>query len=373
MNKHEQYMKRVLELAKKGLGRVNPNPLVACVIVKEDKIIAEDYHHHFGGFHAERNAINSLNNSIYEGNLEDACLYVNLEPCAHYGKTPPCTDIIIKSGIKKVVIGAIDYNEQVSGKGISILKNSGIEVVTGVLEKECLALNQIFYHYIQEKTPYVLMKYAMTMDGKIASYTGHSKWITSEASREHVHHTRHKYAAIMIGIGTVLKDDPMLTCRIENGIHPVRIICDNKLRIPLNSKILQTAKEIKTIIATISYDEEKMKAIEDTGAIVIKVMPRFGKINLRELMQLLVKMQIDSVIIEGGGELNYSALEEKIVHKVQTYIAPKIIGSNEACSPVGGRGLSDINHCFRLINQQFYTFDEDIMIESEVDYTCLQE
>ncbi len=370
---HEKYMQRVIELAKQGIGYVNPNPLVGCVIVKNDKIIAEAYHQKYGEFHAERNAINSLKNTVYQNDLADACLYVNLEPCSHFGKTPPCTDIIINSGIKKVIIGAEDKNEKVNGSGITELKKHGIEVVTGVLAKECLELNQIFYHYIQTKTPYLLMKFAMTMDGKIASYTGDSKWITSNTARNNVHLTRKQYSAIMVGIGTVLKDDPLLTCRIAGGVDPIRIVLDTKLRIPLNSNIIKTAQTVKTIIVSASTDQGKIENIKKMGAIHIKAKKKQGKIDLNQLMQTLAKMEIDSILLEGGAELNFSALEAKIVNKIQAYIAPKIIGSNQAFSPVGGTGVKKVNKAFMLKNQKIYTFEPDIMIESEVDYTCLQE
>lgn len=372
---HESYMKRVLELARMGEGKTSPNPLVGCVIVQDGRIIAEGYHERCGGFHAERNAIMRLRASGYAGSLADATLYVNLEPCCHHGKTPPCTDIILESGIKRVVVGAQDANEVVNGGGIELLRKAGIEVITGVLEEECLELNHIFYHYIRHKSPLVLMKYAMTMDGKIASCTGHSKWITSEDAREYVQRTRNRYTAIMVGIGTVLKDDPLLTCRMEGGRNPVRIICDSALRIPLDSRILQTSKEVRTLIATSSEDQGKIRELERAGAEIVKVArakDRCG-VDLRELMQRLGEAGIDSILLEGGGELNFSALEARIVQRLQCYIAPKIIGGIEAVSPVGGSGIADVNQAFVLKNKRVRLLANDILIESEVDYSCLQE
>lgn len=372
---HEGYMKRVLELARMGEGKTSPNPLVGCVIVQDGKIIAEGYHERYGAFHAERTAINRLRASSFEGDLADATLYVNLEPCCHHGKTPPCTDIIIESGIRRVVVGAQDANEQVNGSGIELLRKAGIEVITGILEEECLELNHIFYHYIRHKRPLVLMKYAMTMDGKIASYTGHSKWITSEDAREQVQKTRNRYAAIMVGIGTVLKDDPLLTCRMEGGRNPVRIICDSALRTPLDSRILQTSKEVSTLIATSCEDQSRIDNVEQSGAKIVRVSKAKGNsgIDLNELMQKLGEMGIDSILLEGGGELNFSALEARIVQRMQCYIAPKIIGGSEAVSPVGGNGIANVNRTFVLKNKKIRLFANDILIESEVDYSCLQE
>ena len=224
-----EYMKIALELAKKGCGFVNPNPMVGAVIVKGDEMIGMGYHEKYGNLHAERNAILSCKKSP-----KGATLYVTLEPCCHYGKTPPCTEAIIESGISKVVIGSSDPNPLVQGQGVNILRNNGIKVIENVLKEECDEINKAFFHYIKTKTPYVVMKYAMTIDGKIATYTGKSKWVTGEEARQNVHKDRHKYSAIMVGVGTVLADNPMLNCRIEECKNPIRIICDTNLRTPIN-------------------------------------------------------------------------------------------------------------------------------------------
>ena len=248
----EEYMQIAIEEAKKGSGFTSPNPLVGAVLVKDGKIVGKDYHHKYGEFHAERNAILNC-----KEDLAGASLYVTLEPCCHYGKTPPCTQIIIERGIEKVYIGSYDPNPKVNGGGIKQLKDAGIEVVTEVLKEECDALNPVFFHYIEKKEPYVVLKYAMTADGKIATRTGASKWITGEAARKRVQYSRKIYSGIMVGIGTVLADDPMLTCRLENAKNPVRIICDSSLRIPLDSNIVKTAKEVPTIIACTIPKEDK--------------------------------------------------------------------------------------------------------------------
>lgn len=366
--KDEKYMKMAIELAKLGCGAVNPNPMVGAVIVKEGRVIARGYHEKYGGLHAERNAFKNCRESC-----EGATLYVTLEPCCHYGKTPPCTEAIIKHKIARVVIGLMDPNPLVAGKGIQILKEHGILVTTGVLEAECRQINEVFLHYIKEKKPYVVMKYAMTMDGKIATRTGKSQWITNEQSREHVHETRNQYTAIMIGIGTVLKDDPLLTCRIPNGRNPIRIVCDTSLQTPILSRLVQTAKEVRTIIATAEKDENKHKQYLQAGCDVMVIPKKDGHLDLRQLVLELGKKEIDSILLEGGAILNESALRNQIVQKVQTYIAPKIIGGEMAKTPVGGIGVDRFEECYQLVNSKIYHFGEDLLIESEVRYPCLQE
>ena len=259
----KQYMYRALELAKKGTGAVNPNPLVGAVLVKDNRIIGEGYHQKYGQLHAERNAIADC---YRRGeNPAGAELYVTLEPCCHYGKTPPCTEAIIENKIVKVYVGSNDPNPLVDGGGIAVLRAHGIEVETGILKQECDALNEIFFHYIRTKRPFVLMKYAMTMDGKIATVTGDSKWITGEAARRQVHEDRNRCAAIMAGVGTVIADNPMLNCRLPEGHSPVRIICDTSLRTPADSHVVTTAKEIPTILATCCTDKEKQKVFRESA------------------------------------------------------------------------------------------------------------
>lgn len=240
----QDYMMRAIELAKQGTGWTNPNPLVGAVIVKEGHIIGEGYHRRYGELHAERNAIAALKEPA-----EGATMYVTLEPCCHYGKTPPCTEAILENGIRRVVIGSADPNPKVAGKGTKMLREAGVLVEEGFMREECDRLNPIFFHYITTRTPYVVMKYAMTADGKIATKTGASKWITGEPARLEVQRLRHRCMGIMAGIGTVLADDPMLNVRIPEGRSPVRIICDSRLRIPADSRICQTAKEYPTIVA----------------------------------------------------------------------------------------------------------------------------
>jgi len=362
-----EYMQMALNLAKEGCGFVNPNPMVGAVIVKDGNVIGQGYHEMYGELHAERNA---LANCIVSP--KGATIFVTLEPCCHYGKTPPCTEAIIESGISRVIIGSSDPNPLVSGKGSLILRQHGIEVVENVLKDECDKLNEVFFHYISSKIPYVIMKYAMTLDGKIATYTGESKWITGEQARKHVHHERHRCSAIMVGVGTVLADDPLLTCRIENGRNPIRIVCDTNLCITVSSQIVTTAKEVRTIIATSCADIHKLQPFLHAGCEVITVSKADGHINLNELMIRLGEMNIDSILLEGGGTLNWSALQSGIVNKVQCYIAPKLFGGKYAKSPIGGIGVDTPDNAFLLKNSKVMHIGEDMMIESEVSRKCSQ-
>lgn len=357
----KEYMKRALELAKKGIGKVNPNPMVGAVIVKDGKILGEGYHACYAGLHAEREAIKAC-----DACREGSTLYVTLEPCCHYGKNPPCTEAILENKISRVVIGSSDPNPLVAGKGIEILRNSGIEVVTGVLKKECDALNEKFFHYITTKTPYVTMKYAMTLDGKIATCTGESKWITGEEAREHVHAMRNEYAGIMVGIRTVLEDDPLLTCRIPGGSNPARIICDTYLKISPDSQLVRTAGDVKTYIATCAEDSNKKKELAKRGCRILNISKKGEYLDLVELMERLGQEKIDSVILEGGGILNYSALQSGIVQKVQAYIAPKLFGGKEAATPVQGTGQKSPEEAFLLCNRKVSFYGEDILLEYEV-------
>ena len=361
MEQDRQYMKMALELAQKGMGFTAPNPMVGAVIVKNGRVIGQGYHRKYGELHAEREALAACTEEP-----EGASIYVTLEPCCHYGKQPPCVNAILEAGIRRVIIGSSDPNPLVAGKGIRILKDHGIEVTENILKEECDKLNEAFFYYIQNKKPYVVMKYAMTMDGKIAAYTGESKWVTGEAARIHVQEQRLKYTGIMVGVGTVLADDPMLTCRLENSRNPVRIICDSHLRTPLTSKIVRTAETIPTILASSSKDQQKIKNYEELGCQVLYVPEKNGHIDLNRLMELLGAAKIDSILLEGGGSLNWSALESGIVQKVQTYIAPKLFGGEEAKTPVEGKGFPDPASAVLLKNSEIIRLGDDFLIESEV-------
>jgi len=367
----EMYMRQVLREAVNGEGKVSPNPLVGAVIVKDGRVIGRGFHRGYGQPHAEREALAACTESP-----EGGTLYVNLEPCCHYGKTPPCTEAIIESRLARVVCGTLDPNPLVAGKGIEQLQQNGIKTKVGVLEPECLELNEVFFHYITEKTPFVVMKYAMTLDGKIATYSGKSKWITGEGAREHVHRLRNLYRGIMVGISTVLTDDPLLTCRIEGGRDPVRILCDTSLRIPMESKIIQTAGEVETIIATSSKDAEKQKALQERGAEILLIPEYRGHVDLRALMEALGQRKIDSILLEGGGTLHAAALERGLVNKVNAYIAPKIFGGENAPSPVAGKGIEDPALAYRLKDARVTALGEDILLEYRTEKemeACLRE
>lgn len=351
-----------LKLAQKGCGFVAPNPMVGAVIVKDGRVIGQGYHERYGDLHAERNALKSCRESA-----EGATMYVTLEPCCHHGKQPPCTDAILEARIARVVVGSGDPNPLVAGKGIGILKDRGVLVSEHVLEEECRKLNEVFFHYIQTKLPYVVMKYAMTMDGKIAAFTGESKWITGEEARAHVHAQRHRYTAIMAGVGTVLSDDPLLTCRMEGGKNPVRIVCDSRLSTPLSSKLVKTAGEVRTILATCREDDGRYSDFERAGCQILKVGKKNGRVDLKELMTALGQSGIDSILLEGGGTLNWSALESGIVKKVQAYLAPKLFGGETAKSPVGGAGFPSPDTGVKLKNSRILRLGEDFLIESEVE------
>ncbi len=388
-NTKEQYMRMALELAEKGEGKVSPNPMVGCVVVKEGRVIASGYHQYYGNYHAERSALMHC-----EQDTEGAELYVNLEPCCHHGKTPPCTEIILEKKIKKVCVGCLDPNPRVAGNGIRILQEHGVEVETGILEEECRAINEVFFHYMTKKTPFTAMKYAMTLDGKIACETGDSKWVTGSEARAQVQRLRSRYRGIMAGIGTVLKDDPLLNCRIEGGKDPVRIICDARLRIPVNSQIVRTAAEIETIVAwnpraAETYYRESgqgMKALQkmredlqERGIRLLEIpLESTGAnpgLDLKQLFAKLGEQAVDSVLLEGGGTLNASALRERLVQRVYAFVAPKLVAGAAAKSPVEGKGICRMKDAVKLTKTEITSFGEDFCITGRIgeEELCLPE
>ncbi len=355
------FMQRAIELAALGKGFTAPNPLVGAVIVKNNIIIGEGYHKKIGGLHAEREALASLTQSC-----EDADMYVTLEPCCHFGKQPPCTQAIIDSKIKRVIIGSRDPNPLVAGKGVRILRDAGIEVIEDFMRAQCDELNPAFFHYITTGMPYVALKFAETADGKIAAYTGKSKWITNDESRRHVHSLRGEYSAILAGIGTVLADDPMLNCRVENAHQPLRIIVDSKLRIPLDSNICKTADKYKTLVAYADADEQKIRSLNNMGVETVKFDRKDGKVDLTALMKYLGSVNISSVLIEGGGEINEAALKSGIVSHIYAYIAPKLLGGKDAKTPVEGAGFASPNECVQMSLVRTKVFGDDVLLEYDV-------
>lgn len=358
MNCYFKYMKMALKLAKKGRGYVKTNPLVGSVIVKNGVVLSTGYHRAYGEYHAERNAILNLNTSSY-----GATLYVNLEPCVHYGKTPPCTDIIIESGIERVVVGTLDPNPIVAGRGIDKLRGNGIIVDVGVMEKQCKKVNEIFFHNIKTEMPFVALKFGMTLDGKISTSSGMSKWITNEKARKHAHFLRSIYSGVLVGINTVVADNPKLNCRLIGKRNPVRIVCDTNLRIPLNCNIVKTAKKQKTYIACSVENSSKIDKLKEAGVEIINVEKVDGHIDLKQLLFKLYDIGIDSVLVEGGAEINYSFAKHSLINAVYSYISPKLVGGISSKTPVGGAGIRNLNDAINLRNENIELLGDNILIE----------
>lgn len=364
----KNFMQLAIDLASRGKGGVNPNPLVGAVIVKNGEVVAEGWHQKCGEGHAEVNAFKDAVDKNVD--VEGATMYVTLEPCSHYGKTPPCAAAIIKNKIARVVVGQMDPNPIVAGRGIKMIQDAGIEVECGVFEKELRYQNRVFLNYVQRKTPWVVMKTAMTLDGKIAAYTGDSRWVSCEESRTFVHELRNEFQAIMIGVETVITDNPKLTCRLKDrvGRNPIRIIVDSTCRIPTFAQILDTSVA-RTIVATTNRaDESKIQKLKDMGVEVIIAKQRDKRVCLLDLMQRLGYLEIDGILLEGGGSLNYSALDEGIVDEVMSIVAPKIIGGADSKTPVSGQGFAKMSDAIELLNVRFIPLGEDMMVNGRIIY-----
>ncbi len=361
---NELYMRQALTLAQRAKGRTSPNPMVGCVIVKDDRIIAKGYHHHCGGVHAEVDALNRLKEDI-----SGATMYVTLEPCSHHGRQPPCCEAIAKSGVKKVVVATLDPNPIVHGRGIAYLQSHGIDIEVGVCEDEAINMNKKFNHFITHKTPYVLIKAAITLDGKIATKTGESQWISGPESLKYVHQLRNEYASIAVGVNTIIVDNPSLTIRLpdqEVQCH-CRVIFDSKGRIPLHSKVLNDEFATKTIILTTSAMPLEIKeAIEQKGARVMEVTSHEGHVDVQEAMHVLASLGIDSLFLEGGSEIIASALKAKIVHEVHIAVAPKLIGGQDAKGFMGDIGVESLSQAIQLEFMEVEHVGSDILIKAKV-------
>ncbi len=354
-------MKRALTLAEKARGRTSPNPMVGAVIVKNGRIISEGFHKRSGGPHAEIEALRKI-----KGSTAGAQLFINLEPCCHVGKTPPCTDSIIQSGIREIYIGTKDPNPLVSGKGIRHLRKNGISVHVNYLRKECEKLNEVFIKYIKTGRPFVILKSGLSLDGKIAVNSGQSKWITGSQARKKVHEIRDQVDSIIIGARTILKDNPSLTTRLngKKGKHPIRVILDNEVIVPLTSKVFKNAKSQQVIYVTSKkVSSLRQKKLDALGVKTWVVSEKNNGVDLKKLINRIGKNGISSVLIEGGGEVNASALNEKIADKVVWFIAPKIIGGNSAPGVVGGKGVKNLNQAFLLKDLNFSPLGNDWMVE----------
>ncbi|MDD3149436.1 MAG: bifunctional diaminohydroxyphosphoribosylaminopyrimidine deaminase/5-amino-6-(5-phosphoribosylamino)uracil reductase RibD [Candidatus Gastranaerophilales bacterium] len=354
---YEDYIKKCIKFAKQGEGHVAPNPLVGAVVLdKNGDIAGYGYHQKYGEAHAEVNAINMAGEKTDGGTI-----FISLEPCSHYGKTPPCADLIIKSNIKKMVVGMIDPNPKVSGDGIKKCKDARIEVIVGVLEKECQKLNEIFIKNQKEQKPFIAIKTAITIDGKIATKTGSSKWITSEKSRKEVQKLRNKYDAILTGSGTVLADNPSLTCQMNNGINPARIVIDSKFKTLLTSKVYNN-DGTKIFIAV----DENIKIKNDISKNInlIKCPLINDKIDLNYLIEKLYNEGITSILVEAGGTLNAQFIKQKLVDKFYIFTAPKILGDNNGKSFIDSFNIADIKECTNLIFDEIIFLKPDILIKA---------
>ena len=367
-NINEKYMRMAIELAKKGAGAVNPNPMVGAVVVKNGEVIGRGYHKFFGGPHAEVYALEEAGEKA-----EGATIYVTLEPCSHYGKTPPCAKKIIDMGIKKCFIGSSDPNPKVAGRGVAMLKKAGIEVVENVLKEECDEINQVFFKYIKTRIPYLFVKCGITLDGKIALSNGISKWITNSIAREKVQYYRNKFMGIMVGINTVLTDNPSLTARIENGVNPFRIIVDPNLQIDENCKVVKNNEDGKTMIITsqknlFAEDAENTEIQIKQKRLVEENKVKFifidgEKFSFKKMLEEIGKAGIDSVLLEGGETLISLAFEENVIDGGEIFIANKILGDSRAKPFISGFVREKMEEAVQLTNVRNNIYGENVGME----------
>ncbi len=357
----EFWMGRALDLAARGRGRTSPNPMVGAVIVRDGQLVGEGFHAYAGSDHAEVVAHREAGSAA-----SGATLYVSLEPCCHHGRTPPCVDEIVHAGIRRVVAASEDPNPAVSGRGIAALREAGLTVEVGLLGGEAARLNEAFFKYVRTGLPFATLKVAASLDGKIATRTGESRWITGESARRLVHQLRNEADAVLVGIGTVLRDDPLLTTRlgIADQRDPIRVIVDNLARLPLRAKVVNRASTAPTILAVSQMaPQSKLEALEREGVQVIVVENSPRRVSLERLMEALGKRGILSVIIEGGAEINASALREGVVDKVLVFLAPILIGGKSTPTAVGGDGIESLGQALRLHDVRIDRFDGDILVE----------
>lgn len=358
---HIYFMNLAIKLAEKAKNKTNPNPMVGALVVKNGRILGKGYHEKSGFAHAEVVALDEAGKYA-----KGARLYVTLEPCAHFGKTPPCVDRIINSGIKEVFVGMIDPNPLNNGKGIEILKEYNIKVEVGFLEDKLKKLNEVFIKYITKRLPFVVVKVGQSLDGKIAIESGESKWITSDKSRVYAHRQRRNYDAIMVGVNTVLRDNPKLEAWFSER-QPVKIVVDSQLSTPQNANIF--SKESSVIIATLPTrpgQETENRMILSEQAKLLEVGEKSGQINLKDMMRKLTRLQITNILVEGGGTLIGSLFDEGLVDKVLFFISPKIIGGKDSISSVMGRGITRIDKAIKLKEIKLRRIGEDILVEGYV-------
>jgi len=359
-------MREALRQARKGLGRTSPNPAVGAVIVREGEIEARGYHHRAGHPHAEVEALRKIG-----GKAQGSTLYVTLEPCNHFGRTPPCTEAILKSGIRRVVAGMKDPNPEVSGGGCEFLRKNGVEVDTGVMESECLRLNEGYLKFVAHKRPFVMVKSALTIDGWTATSTGDSKWITNERSRQFAHVLRNRVDALMVGVGTVLADDPFLTTRLKRGQgkDPLRIVVDTNLRIPRDAKVLNHKSTAQTLLVTGAHiPPENLKRYQKKGVSMLSCPLKGGRIDLGALMDILGERSVMTLMVEGGASIIGSMLRERLIDKFLIFTAPKLMGGDDGVSMASGPGAKGMDDCLRLRDLEVRRFGEDILTVGYPDY-----
>lgn len=355
----EKWMQECLRLARRGAGFVSPNPMVGCVIVKHGRSVGRGYHRKFGWAHAEREALKQAGASA-----RGATLYVNLEPCSHYGKTPPCVDAVVQAGVRVVVVGTRDPNPLVTGRGIVALRRAGIRVRTGIREKESRELNEAFFKYIQSQVPFVTLKLAQTLDGKIASKNGQSRWITSREARIRVHRLRAEHDAVLVGAGTVLADDPQLTVRLIDGRNPIRVVIDGLLRSPIDARVFRSGRKTRTLLfaseRVVRSKRDKVARLQSRGVEVVPLSARSGLINLKDVLGELGRRNIASVLVEGGQQIFTQFVRHRLADKAWVFTAPKILG--EGIATVGNLGLSRVDQSRLLRRCSLEIVGPDILV-----------
>ncbi|MGA7828845.1 MAG: bifunctional diaminohydroxyphosphoribosylaminopyrimidine deaminase/5-amino-6-(5-phosphoribosylamino)uracil reductase RibD [Geobacteraceae bacterium] len=363
---HTKMMRKALILARRGLGKTSPNPAVGCVIVRDGEIVGEGWHRKAGTPHAEVHALRQAGDRA-----RGADVYVTLEPCSHHGKTPPCAGALINAGVLRVFAAMMDPNPIVSGRGLALLREAGIVVECGILEQECRLLNEVFIKHVTTGMPFVILKSAMTLDGKTATASGDSKWITCKESRRYVHSLRAKVDAIMVGVGTVLADDPQLTCRMVRGKDPQRIVVDSRLRTPPSAALFHLDSQAKTILATIERDPQKIDALQALGAEPLLCAEKEGRVDLEDMLRRLGAFGIQSVLLEGGRELVGTAVRKGLVDKFLLFYAPKIIAGEDGYGLCSGSGVARMGDAFTLRNTRIRRFAEDFLVIGYPERSCL--
>jgi diaminohydroxyphosphoribosylaminopyrimidine deaminase/5-amino-6-(5-phosphoribosylamino)uracil reductase len=359
----EKWMKRALRLAEEGRGKTSPNPMVGAVVVKRGKVVGEGYHAKIGEAHAEIVALLQAGKKAM-----GAVLYLNLEPCTHFGRTPPCVPEVIKAGLKRAVIGMEDPNPLVNGKGIEALRQSGIDVKVGVLGKECRKLNEAFCKFILKKQPFVVLKVAATLDGRIAARNGDSKWISGDASRRLVHRLRDQVDGVLVGIGTVLRDNPLLTARTEKGNEPYRIVLDSQLKIPEDAKVFEHSPSEVILVTTRSAPHDKIERLEKRRVRVLIIDSKEGRVDLKACLNKLGEIGLMNILVEGGSKINGSFLDEGLIDKFLLFLSPKWLGDPQAPGIFGGRGVSSLKEAVELKETKTKRIGEDIFVEGYLEW-----